>query len=115
MGEVSRYPNGTFNWIDLGTPDVTGAKAFYEELFGWETEDLHGAEEGPYTMCRLSGKDVCGIHRHAEDEGTEWSSYISVDGVDATTTTARDLGATVLLEPFDVEGAARISVLRDPS
>jgi predicted enzyme related to lactoylglutathione lyase len=34
MGQVSGYPNGTFNWIDLGTDDVSGAKTFYGELFG---------------------------------------------------------------------------------
>ena len=34
MGEVDRYPNGTFCWIDLGTPQVGLAKAFYGALFG---------------------------------------------------------------------------------
>ena len=40
MGEVERYPDGSFCWIDLGTTDVEGAKAFYGGLLGWEFEDL---------------------------------------------------------------------------
>ena len=69
MGEVERYPGGTFCWIDLGTTDVAGAKGFYGGLFGWEFEDLP-ADEGTYTMCRLRGTDVAGIHEHTEDQGT---------------------------------------------
>jgi predicted enzyme related to lactoylglutathione lyase len=110
MGEVSSYPNGTFCWIDLGTTDVQGSKAFYGELFGWEFEDLPG-----YTMCRLDGKVVTGLHEHSEDEGTHWSSYISIEDVDAATATAVQLGATVTVEPTEIPGAARMSVIREPS
>jgi uncharacterized protein len=114
MGEVTSYPVGTFSWVDLGTTDVAGAKAFYAGLFGWQMEDLPTARGG-YTMCRLEDRDVAGIHEHAEDEGTDWSSSISVDDVERTTSRARELGATVLAEPFDVPGAGRTAVLRDPS
>ena len=110
MGEVSSYPNGVFCWIDLGTTDVQGAKSFYGGLFGWDFEDVPG-----YTMCRLDGKVVTGIHEHAEGEGTGWSSYISADDVGAATATAQELGAEVKVQPSDVTGAARMSVLREPS
>jgi hypothetical protein len=114
MGKVASYPQGTFCWVDLGTPDVAGAKAFYARLFGWQMEDLP-AGRGAYTMCRLDGGDVAGIHEHTEDEGTGWSSSISVDDTDRAAARARELGATVLAEPFDVPGAGRTAVLRDPS
>ena len=114
MGEVERYPDGSFCWIDLGTTDVEGAKAFYGGLLGWEFEDLP-APEGSYTMCRLRGRDVAGIHRHAEEEGTGWSSNVSVGDLDRATARARELGAEVLAEPFDVPGAGRTAVLRDPA
>ncbi|HZA84976.1 MAG TPA: VOC family protein [Actinomycetes bacterium] len=114
MGEVDRYPQGTFSWVDLGTTDVEGAKAFYGGLFGWQTDDL-STVRGGYTLCRLKGRDVAGIHRHAEDEGTGWGSSITVEDVDRATERARELGATVLAEPFDVPDAGRTAVLRDPS
>jgi predicted enzyme related to lactoylglutathione lyase len=115
MGEVKEYPNGTFCWIDLGTTDVPGAKAFYGGLFGWETEDMPPDDSGTYTICRLDGMDVAGLHHHSPEEGTGWSSYISVDDADTATARARELGAEVLMEPFDIEDAARASLIRDPS
>ena len=115
MGEVSRYPHGTFCWIDLGTTDVATAKVFYRGLFGWDTEDVPTGDGGVYTLCRLHGKDVAGVHEHTPDEGVGWSSNISVDDVDATTAEARDLGAAVLAEPLDIPDTGRTSVLRDPS
>jgi predicted enzyme related to lactoylglutathione lyase len=64
---------------------------------------------------RIRGRDVAGIHEHTEDQGTGWSSNISVDDLDRATSRARELGASVLAEPFDVPGAGRTSVLQDPS
>lgn len=112
MGEVDTYPPGTFCWIDLGTPDVAGAKRFYGELFDWEMEDLP-AEAGTYTMCRLDGKAVAGMHEHSEEEGVGWTSSISVDDIEGSTSRAGGLGATVLIEPFEIPGASRMSVIRD--
>jgi uncharacterized protein len=114
MGMVGSYPNGSFCWIDLGTPDVAGAKSFYRGLFGWDTVDLPAGEAGTYTMCRLGGKDVAAIHEHGPDEAVEWSSYISVDDVDAAAGRARALGATIEMEPFDVVDAGRMALIRDP-
>jgi len=111
MGEVTKYPNGTFCWIDLATTDVAGAKAFYGELFGWDTEDVP-AGRGTSTLCRLRGKDVAGIH--AEEEGAAWGSSIAVDDVDAATARARELGVTVLAEPADLPGVARVARVADP-
>ncbi|HEV2907269.1 MAG TPA: VOC family protein, partial [Actinomycetota bacterium] len=101
MGEVKEYPNGTFCWIDLGTTDVGGAKSFYGGLFGWDFADM--GDTG-YVICRLDGQDVAGIHEHAEDEGVSWSSYIAVDDVDAATARAKELGATLTVDPTDVPG-----------
>jgi predicted enzyme related to lactoylglutathione lyase len=115
MGEVERYPNGSFCWIDLGTTDVTGAKAFYGELFGWEFEDRPAGDGEVYTLCRLQGRNVAGIHRHDPEEGIGWASSVAIDELEAVTSRAGELGATVLAEPFDVPGAGRTAVLRDPS
>jgi predicted enzyme related to lactoylglutathione lyase len=115
VGEVSSYPNGHFCWVDLGTTDVSEAKAFYGDLFGWEFQDVPAGGSDTYTLCRLGGKDVAGIHQHSEEEGSRWSSYISVDDVEATTAQARVLGASMVVEPQDVPGSARFAVIRDPS
>jgi predicted enzyme related to lactoylglutathione lyase len=107
------YPNGTFCWIDLETPDVDGAKVFYRDLFGWDMDDRPAGEGRTYTVGRLNGKDVAAIHEDGEG-AAGWSSYISVDDVDATTSSAQELGARTLTEPFDVRDAGRMSSIEDP-
>jgi predicted enzyme related to lactoylglutathione lyase len=111
MGQVERYPNGTFCWVDLGTTDAPGAKAFYGGLFGWEFDDLPTGEKGTYSTCRLDGLAVAGLYDRAETPG--WGSYISVDDVDRAAGQARELGAEVLVEPFDTPGGGRVALVRD--
>jgi predicted enzyme related to lactoylglutathione lyase len=113
MGRVERYPDGTFCWVDLGTNDAPGAKAFYGGLFGWEFDDLPTGEKGTYSTCRLEGRAVAGLYDRAETPA--WGSYISVDDVDRATGRARELGAKVLAEPFDTPGGGRAATVRDPA
>ncbi|HYN17593.1 MAG TPA: VOC family protein, partial [Actinomycetes bacterium] len=44
-----------------------------------------------------------------------WGSYISVEDVDRATGRARELGADVLVEPFDTPGGGRAATVRDPA
>jgi uncharacterized protein len=43
-----------------------------------------------------------------------WMSYVSVEDADATAGRARELGATLYAEPFDVFDAGRMAVISDP-
>jgi predicted enzyme related to lactoylglutathione lyase len=113
MGEVERYPDGTFCWVDLGTVDPAAAKAFYGGLLGWEFDDLPTGDTGTYSICRLDGKAVAGLYDMAEE--ASWGSYVKVDDVDRATARARELGAEVLVEPFDAPGGGRVATVRDPA
>jgi predicted enzyme related to lactoylglutathione lyase len=113
MGSVESYPDHTFCWIDLGTNDAAGAKAFYGGLLGWEFDDLPTGEQGTYSICRLRGKAVAGLYDRAETPG--WGSYVKVDDVDRATERARELGAEVLVAPFDAPGGGRVAMVRDPA
>jgi uncharacterized protein len=111
MGEVERYPDGTFCWVDLGAVDAAAAKGFYGGLFGWEFEDLATGDKGTYSICRLRGKAVAGLYDQAERD--EWGSYLKVEDVDRATARARELGAEVLVEPFEAPGGGRVATVRD--
>jgi predicted enzyme related to lactoylglutathione lyase len=120
MGERTRYDPGTFSWADLSTSDVEGAKRFYADLFGWEAEDMPAGEGITYSMCRLDGRNVAAIAEQREDEERHgipphWNNYVTVENLDARTEKARELGANVLAEPFDVLDAGRMTVLQDPT
>ena len=110
MGEVERYPEGTLCWIDLGTPDPDGAKRFYADLLGWETVDVE-TPDGVYTIGRIDGKDVAGLHGHGEPDAHGWDSYVAVDDLDATLARVQDLGGTVEYGPHDIPGSARMAVV----
>ncbi|MBA3350580.1 MAG: VOC family protein [Actinobacteria bacterium] len=120
MGERSGYSPGTFSWTDLGTTDVSGAKAFYTELFGWELEDMPTGDAGIYSMARLDGKYVAAIYEQYEDQRAQgippsWVSFITVDDIEARTAEAEMLGATILSPPLDVLDSGRMSLAGDPT
>lgn len=119
MGERTEYAPGTFSWTDLTTPDQEGSKAFYGALFGWVAEDMPVGDDTYYSMQRLDGKDVAAISpqpQQQRDAGVPpaWNTYVAVQDADAAAGRARELGATVHAEPFDVLDAGRMAVIQDP-
>ena len=120
MGRRERYEPGTFCWVDLATTDPAGAKTFYGELFGWEAEDMLAGKAGTYTMLRLGGDEVCALYeldlkRREQGIPPHWLSYVTVEDADATAARARELGALVFRETFDVLDSGRMSIIQDPT
>jgi uncharacterized protein len=114
MGKRESHEPGTFCWVDLSTSDAEGAKAFYGELLGWEFEDSEIPGGGVYTMCHVQGDAVAAIVQQDEQPG-HWNNYVTVVSADETAAKARQLGANVFEEPFDVMEAGRMAVFADPS
>jgi predicted enzyme related to lactoylglutathione lyase len=119
MGERESYPPGMFCWADLGTTDADAAKAFYTTVFGWEVVDAAAGEAGTYTTFRLDGRDVAALYEMGEEERASltphWSSYVSVEDVDALAPKVLELGGEVLAHPFDVMQSGRMTALKDPT
>jgi uncharacterized protein len=119
MGERTKYTPGTFSWADLSTTDQDGAKRFYGELFGWDATDNPVGEGVVYSMMKIGGKDVGAISpqpQQQRDAGVPptWNSYITVDSADAALARAKQLGANVHADAFDVLDAGRMGVVQDP-
>lgn len=114
MGKRESYEPGTFSWADLSTSDADGAKSFYGGLFGWEFEDNEIPGGGVYTMCWVQDATVAAIVQQNEQPG-HWNSYVTVVSADETTAKAKQLGANVFEEPFDVMEAGRMAVFADPT
>jgi uncharacterized protein len=114
MGERDSYDQGTFSWTDLSTPDAQAAKAFYGGLFGWDFEDNPIPDGGMYVIARSGGRRAAATFETSERHPA-WASYVTVDDVDSTTDRARELGANVLAEPFDVMDVGRMSTIQDPT
>lgn len=119
MGKRTSYKPGTFCWVDLATTDADSAMNFYGELFGWQAEDITGAEGGAYTMLHLDGDEVCALYemeaaRREQGVPPHWSSYVSVEDAEETASRARELGGTVVGEPREVLDMGRMAVVADP-
>src|SRR4051794_22327848 len=114
MGERDTHEHGSFSWTDLSTPDAAGSKAFYGPLFGWDFENNPIPDGGVYVIALLGGRRAAAMFETSERHPA-WASYMTVDDADAITERARELGANVLAEPFDVMDAGRMATLQDPT
>ena len=115
MGIPRAYPSGAFCWVDLGTTDVDGAKRFYGELFGWDIVDVPAGPDGTYSIARLRGRAVTGIHSHGADEGVGWSSSVRVMDAVGTAGRAREQGGDVRVEASEIPGTAVVAAITDPA
>jgi predicted enzyme related to lactoylglutathione lyase len=68
-----------------------------------------------YTMLRLDGKTVGALYQSDQAPHPAWLSYVTVEDADVSAARARELGANVITEPFDVMEAGRMAVLQDPT
>jgi predicted enzyme related to lactoylglutathione lyase len=116
VAERDSYKPGTFSWSELLTTDREAAKRFYEELFGWKAEDNPVGDAGVYTMFGKDGRHVAATYQPPAERGIppNWGSYVTVESAEAATERVRELGGTVLADPFDVMDAGRMAVFNDP-
>jgi predicted enzyme related to lactoylglutathione lyase len=115
MPQRTSHAPGTFSWADLSTSDPDAAKLFYSSLFGWGTQDNPVPGGGVYTMLLKRGRPVAALSQlQAEGQPVVWNSYVTVAGADDTAAAARDGGATLISEPFDVMDVGRMAVIMDP-
>jgi len=121
MAERTSYKHGTPSWTDLQTSDQAGAKSFYGALFGWDYDDQpvghdEAGNEAFYSMATKNGKHVAalaplpmpGVPPH-------WNVYVTVADVDASAAQVPAAGGTVMMPPFDVMDAGRMSLIADPT
>lgn len=110
---TTRYVTGAPNWIDLGTPDIEGASAFYGGLFGWRFQP-GGPETGGYGLFQLDGRTAAGGMQTTEEQGPpSWTVYFQTPDVDATVKAAEEAHGSVLMQPMDVMDLGRMALLAD--
>jgi predicted enzyme related to lactoylglutathione lyase len=114
MGERDSHEHGTFSWADRSTPDTGASKEFYGGLLGWDFEDDPIPGGDVYVMARLGDRAAAAMFETTERHPA-WASYVTVDDADAITARARELGANVLAEPFEVMDVGRMATLQDPT
>lgn len=108
---------GKVIFVELITPDITGAKQFYSALFGWTYTDTNTGDT-IYSQATLDGRPVAGIIQHTLSAGEHkqpaWLSFISVADVDVAKKTALAHGARVLRDVHSHPARGREAVFADP-
>ncbi len=115
MGTRTEHAPGTFSWVDLTTSDSEAAKSFYGELLGWEFDDNEIPGGGTYSMCLVGGESAAAIAPQTDKFPPHWNSYVTVAGADEAAARVKELGGTVIEQPFDVMEAGRMALLQDPT
>lgn len=129
--------HGGLNFNILRTRDPERAKEFYGEVFGWETLDLpagrmwtlpgygdHLEEKTPglrEQVAAMGGPEgfidvVASVNPISADDSktpAHWAVAFGVDNADAVAAEAKQLGGSVVAEPFDAPWV-RMAVIKDP-
>jgi predicted enzyme related to lactoylglutathione lyase len=83
--------------LELHTPNLPRACAFYTRLLGWRVETVHVGRSSYLTLALGEGIEGGVVER--ETMSSIWLPYVQVADVAATTEQAQALGAAVLLGP----------------
>jgi uncharacterized protein len=114
MTTPATFP-GAACWVDLFTSDPDRARAFYDDVFGWTSEDS-GPEYGGYFNFSKDGARVAGGMRNDGSAGTSdtWSVYLRVTDAAAAVDDAAAHGATVIVPAMPVMDLGTMAVVADP-
>jgi predicted enzyme related to lactoylglutathione lyase len=129
--------HGSLNFNVLASRDLERAKAFYGDVFGWQTlalpagvmwtlpgygDHLEEATPGLRTQMAQMGAPegfidvVAAVNAIADDDRTtspHWGVTFAVDDADATAAKAKELGGDVVTGPIDAPWS-RMAVINDP-
>ncbi|MEU9442955.1 VOC family protein [Streptomyces sp. NPDC048304] len=119
--DVASEP-GSLCWVELYTPDIAAAAAFYHQVLGLETSAVP-FPGGTYTCVNPStgGEDAMfgGIVPPADDPSEAgsspyWLPYFEVEDTDSVVERAQQLGGQVRMPATTMEGIGRTAKLTDP-
>jgi predicted enzyme related to lactoylglutathione lyase len=97
--------------LELHTSDLPRARELCERLCGWRAERME-TTSGSYLALEL-GSELGGGIVECGTTRALWLPYVEVSQIDTATHRARELGATVLLEPREGPAGWR-SVIATP-
>lgn len=114
MAKRTAHSAGTPAWVELSVSDLDSATDFYGALFGWTFKTDENSPR-QYTDALRDGARVAGIALipSGSAQPTFWATYLATNDVDTTAEDAVQLGATLVVPPFDVPGRGRAAVVRD--
>jgi len=119
--ELTSAPNALL-WAELHAPDPEADIAFYQDLFGWRSQEMPAPGMTYRVLSTAEGdqQDASfgGVAPLSDGAGTgelpRWVPYFHATDVDATITAAQSNGGSVLMPATDVPEVGRMAWLGDP-
>ncbi len=104
-------------WFEAMTHDAAASIAFYEAMFGWESEAMPGPID--YTILKLGERPVGGCMQIGEpmpaDIPSHWQVSFSIDGeISDFMAKATEKGASVMMGPMETD-YGHGAVMMDPA
>ena len=106
----------TLNSVRIGAMDTVALAKFYQAAFGYEVDEMDMGGEQPFRLLKVNGRGIAGVREPTSaGQPPHWSTVFAVADADETAGKAKELGGTVLMEPFDLPEIGRLAVLQDPA
>ena len=102
-------------WLEMATTDRAASAKFYGDLFGWP---FVTDEKVDYTMTAFEqGTTGMGLSPVNEEQGTMPGSvlvYVDVADIDAIIARAKELGAPIYMDKFEIAAVGTMAIFGDP-
>lgn len=104
--------HGQYNHIEIPADDLNRAKAFYENVFGWNFNQIPGFED--YHLYSDEHAGIAGgLGKRGVTAGHRVRNYINVDNIDATIPKLKKHGGKVTQPKAQVMGQGWYAVVED--
>ncbi len=107
---------GKHVWSELMTPDLNGARTFYDTVVGWTSSGSSNAQMEYYEFKRADGTSIGGLM--APPDGMHmppfWSMYIAVPNFEEAIAHVKRLGGSEMSGVIDVPTVGRMQMVKDP-
>lgn len=109
-------------WTDIAVENADELKDFYSQVFGWTVQEVPMEDENgtyaDYAMVNKNGDGVGGVcHKRGVniDLPSQWIVYFTVENVQKSIETCKNMDGSVLKETKNEEGELFYALLKDPS
>src|SRR5882724_7821604 len=97
------------NFVELPAKDITAAKAFYSQVFGWQLTDF-----GPTYSCTVTGDVDLGLQGDTTEATSAPLAVIAVDDLENALASVEKAGGKIVKPIFSFPGGRRFH-FRDPN
>ncbi|MDO6428436.1 VOC family protein [Thalassotalea sp. 1_MG-2023] len=109
---------GEMAWLDLSVQNATEVKDFYQNVIGWQTNEVSMGDYQDYAMLTPgSGDAVAGIC-HAKgcniDLPAAWLPYFLVADIEQAVTATKEKGGELITDIKSM-GQDKYAVIKDPA